>query len=360
MGVEGLETVMDAAIARADAALQRRGPHPLPGFLAMALRVTGGDRERMAAVLAGVRAYQESKHTRPVSKPSVAARAGASRLLDHGGHGPPVVLVPSLINAPDVLDLAPGASLVEHLAANGVNPLVVDWGTPGPSERPMSLDTLVTKRLLPLIAKLGEPAHLVGYCLGGTLAAAAAALSPPLSVALIAAPWVFAGYGEDRRAALAHLWADIAPTARASGIVPVDLLQPGFWDLDPERSVAKFERFGLLDAGAPEAKQYVLVEDWLNSGPPIGVGAAEHIFERLYRDDEPGSGAWRIGGTMIDPATLPCPVLNVVSSADRIVPATAAPHAGTRIDVAAGHVGMMVGSRARALLYAPLTQWLTA
>jgi polyhydroxyalkanoate synthase len=356
--MEGFETVMVAVIARADAALQRRGPHPLPGFLAMALRVTGGDRDRMAAVLAGVRAYQESKHKRPAAKSSVAARAGASRLLDHGGHGPPVVLVPSLINAPDVLDLAPGASLVEYLAENGFNPLVVDWGAPGPSEKPMSLDTIVTKRLLPLIAKLGEPAHLVGYCLGGTLAAAAAALSVPLSLALIATPWVFSGYREDRRAGMAHLWAEIAPTARASGIVPVDLLQPGFWDLDPERSVAKFERFGQLDPSLREARQYVLVEDWVNSGPPIGVGAAEHIFERLYRDDEPGSGAWKIDGTIIDPAALPCPVLNVVSSTDRIVPAQAAPVAGTRIDVAAGHVGMMVGSRARELLYAPLTAWL--
>ncbi len=320
--------------------------------------MTGGDRERMAAVLAGVRSYQESRHKRPASKPSVAARAGASRLLDHGGHGPPVVLVPSLINAADVLDLAPGASLVEHLTANGFNPLVIDWGTPGPSEKPMSLDTLVTKRLLPLIAKLGEPAHLVGYCLGGTLAAAAAALSPPLSLALIATPWVFAGYGPERRAAMLQLWDEIAPAAHATGVVPVDLLQPGFWDLDPERSVAKFERFGRLDPGAPEARQYVLVEDWVNSGPPIGVGAAEHIFERLYRDDEPGAGAWAIGGTRIDPAALPCPVLNIVSSTDRIVPASAAPDTGTRIDVAAGHVGMMVGGRARELLYGPLTGWL--
>lgn len=332
----------------------------MPGFLALALRVTGGDRERMAAVLAGVRAYQESKHRRPAAKPSVAARAGASRLLDHGGHGPPVVLVPSLINAPDVLDLAPGASLVEHLAANGFNPLVVDWGAPGPSEKPMSLDMLVTKRLLPLIAKLGEPVHLVGYCLGGTLAAAAAALSPPLSLALIATPWVFAGYGAERRAAMLALWSEIAPTARATGVVPVDLLQPGFWDLDPERSVAKFERFAALDPQAREARHYVLVEDWVNSGPPIGTGAAEQIFERLYRDDEPGTGTWTIDATAIDPAALPGRVLNIVSSTDRIVPAAAAPIAGTRIDIAAGHVGMMVGSRASELLYAPLTSWLAA
>ena len=326
----------------------------------MALRVTGGDKARMAAVLAGVRAYQEHAHARPRAARPVVARAGAARLVDHGGHGAPVVLVPSLINAPDVLDLAPGASLTEYLAANGFNPLVVEWGAPGPSERPMGLDVLVTKRLLPLLDKLGEPAPLIGYCLGGTLALAAAALAPPPKLALVATPWVFAGYDADRRAAMGALWAEIEPTARAAGVVPPDLLQPGFWDLDPEKAVGKFERFGTLDPAAREAARYVLVEDWVNSGPPIGIGAAADIFERFYRDDEPGRGAWAVGGRAVDPAALPCPVLNIVSATDRIVPAAAAPTVGERHDLAAGHVGMMVGGRARELLYEPLARWLAA
>jgi len=345
-----------------------RGPHPLPAFLALALRVTDGSAERMAAVLAGVRTYQRHSHARAVVERRVVARVGAARLVDYGddhggdrgGAGQPVVLVPSLINAPDVLDLAPDASLTAHLAANGLQPLVVEWGAPGPSERGMDLDRLVVERLLPLIATVAEPPLLVGYCLGGTIAAAAAALWPPRKLALIATPWVFAGYGPERQATMLKLWADIEPAARATGVVPIDLLQPGFWNLDPERSIMKFERFGRLDPAAREARHYVLVEDWVNSGPPIGVAAAAHIFERLYRDDEPGRGAWRIDGVQVDPAALPCPVLNIVSATDRIVPAEAAPFAGERIDLAAGHVGMMVGGRARELLYEPLTRWLLA
>lgn len=342
-------------------ALQQRGPHPLPAFLALAMRVTAGDPARMAAVLAGMRAYQQHPHARAMVERRMVARAGAARLVDYGGGtGRPVVLVPSLINAPDVLDLAPDASLTAHLTANGLQPLVVKWGAPGPDERGMDLDRLVTERLLPLIASLGEPPLLVGYCLGGTIAAVAAALSPPRKLALIATPWVFQGYGPERQATMLKLWADIEPAARATGVVPIDLLQPGFWNLDPERSIMKFERFGLLDPAAREARHYVLVEDWVNSGPPIGFAAAAHIFERLYRADEPGRGAWTIDGVRVDPAALPCPVLNIVSATDRIVPAAAAPDAGERIDLAAGHVGMMVGGRARGLLYEPLTRWLLA
>lgn len=350
----------DDAAQQHRAAPPQRGPHPLPAFLALAMRVTAGDPARMAVVLAGVRAYQQHPHARAVAERPVVARVGATRLIDHGGNGPPVVLVPSLINAPDVLDLALDASLTAHLTANGLNPLVVDWGAPGPSEQVMDLDDLVMQRLLPLLANFAEPPLLVGYCLGGTIAAAAAALSPPAKLALIATPWVFGGYGPERRATMLKLWTDIEPAAHATGVVPIDLLQPGFWNLDPERSVAKFERFGLLDPAAREARHYVLVEDWVNSGPPIGVAAAAHVFERLYRDDEPGRGAWAIDGVRIDPAALPCPVLNIVSATDRIVPAAAAPRAGERVDLAAGHVGMMVGGRARELLYEPLTRWLLA
>lgn len=278
----------------------------------------------------------------------------------HARSGRPVVIVPSLINGPEVVDLAPGASLVERLAERGFAPLVVNWGAPGPAERAFSIDDLVTERLLPLLAALGEPAPLIGYCLGGTIAAAAAQLVPPPALALVAAPWTFTNYGAERRNALLGLWEQIAPGAEASGLVPVDLLQPGFWDLDPGRAVEKFARFGRMDPTAHESRQYVLVEDWVNSGPSISFAAAAQIFERFYGEDEPGGRRWRIGGVPIDPGTLTCPVLNIVSTTDRIVPAAAAAPAGELIELAAGHVGMMVGSCARELLYDPLADWLGA
>ena len=51
---------------------------------------------------------------------------------------------------------------------------------------------------------------------------------------------------------------------------------------------------------------------------------------------------------------------NLVSTKDRIVPAAAAPDVGSRVDIDAGHVGMIVGSRARALLWERLRDWLKA
>jgi polyhydroxyalkanoate synthase len=95
------------SLARGDVAPQHRprGPHPLPAFLQTVTEAVGGDRARIAAVLAGVRAYQRHPYRRALAPPPAAARMGSVRLLDYGGEGRPVVFVPSLINPPSVLDL---------------------------------------------------------------------------------------------------------------------------------------------------------------------------------------------------------------------------------------------------------------
>jgi len=312
-----------------------------------------GDRTRIAAVLAGVRAYQAHAYRRSLAVPPTIARVGSVRLLDYGGDGPPAVFVPSLVNPPSVLDLAPDNSLLRWLSGQGVRPLLVDWGTPGAAERTLSIDGYVDARLLPLLEHIADAA-VVGYCLGGTMALAAALAQPPRRLALIATPWNFSGYGAQRRA-IAGAWAEMEAASTPLGAVPMDLIQPMFWRLDPKGTAAKFENFGRLAADSDAARAFVALEDWANDGPPLSLPAARQCFADFYGADTPGTGGWRG-----DPRALPCPVLNLVSTRDRIVPAAAAPEVGRRVDIDAGHVGMIVGSRALSLLWEPLRDWLTA
>jgi polyhydroxyalkanoate synthase len=83
------------------------------------------------------------------------------------------------------------------------------------------------------------------------------------------------------------------------------------------------------------------------------------MFEDLLGTDLPGSGRWRVGGEVINPVSLPCPLLNIVSTTDRIVPHATAPHTGERLDLALGHVGMVVGAKGRQALWEPLAAWLS-
>jgi len=287
--------------------------------------------------------------------PALAQAQGAV-LRDYGGDGPPVLFIPSLINPPNVLDMG-DRSLLRWLAGRGRRVLLLDWGWPGPDRRAMSVAGHVEQILLPLMAAVGEPVDLVGYCLGGTMALAAAQLGPARSVATIAAPWHFNGFPEESRADLGRLWASARPTVATLGVLPMEALQSAFWNLDPARTIAKFEAFAALDAA--EARTFVLLEDWANDGPPISEGAAREMFESLFAEDVTGTGAWRVGGVIIDPGSLACPLLNIVSTTDRIVPAATAARAGERLDLGLGHVGMVVGSRAKEALWEPLAGWLS-
>lgn len=341
-----------------DAAPQH-GPRPLPLFLDILRSETAASPELRANALAGLAKYQVAPRSlsRP-PRPVVASCEGAT-LRDFGGDGPPVVVVPSLINPPAVLDLAEDSSLLEWLATQGLRPLLVEWNhAPAPHAGP-DVAGHVTDRLVPLLRAVGEPVLLVGYCLGGTMALAAAQLVPLRALALIAAPWHFDGFSEAARAEITGLWRQAQPACAALGLVPMEVLQAGFWRLDPRRVVRKYADFAALPDG-PTADAFIALEDWANGGAPLTLAAGREMFEDLFGGNVTGEGRWMVGGKVINPDAIACPAVDFVSLSDRIVPAASSARLPDRRELTAGHVGMVVGRNARAQLWEPLTAFLRA
>lgn len=338
----------------------QHGPRPLPLFLGLLRSETAASPERRAAALAGLAAYQAAPRPRPRRPMPVIARAGRAVLRDYGGNGPPVVFVPSLINPPLILDMPHRRSLLRWLSRRGVRPLLVDWGTPTPQDRAQDVTQHIEDMLIPLLRSIGEPAGLAGYCLGGTMAMAAAAAAPVRGLALIAAPWRFSGFGGQAIERIESLWEGAHETCDRLGLVPMEVLQAGFWQLDPARTIAKYERFGRLDPASAAAKSFVAMEDWANAGAPLTYAAGRQIFDDLFTADLPGRGKWRVAGAAADPAALPCPAVEFVSLTDRIVPAASAAGFPDRRELRLGHVGMIVGSSAKDALWRPLADWLAA
>ena len=320
---------------------------------------TANEPDRTAAALRGLRLYQEADRTAAPPRMPVIARAGRASIRDYGGDGPPVLFVPSLINSPDVLDIDQERSLLRWLATQGVHPLLLDWGAPLEDERALNVAGHVETMLLPLIDAIGAPTALVGYCLGGTMAIAAAALRPVTALGLIATPWRFDAYPDSTREALQDLWRTAEPATDALGVLPMEILQAAFWRLDPARTVAKYEAHGARDPADPRSQTFVRLEDWANDGPPLTRGAARELFLDLFAADLPGTAQWQVGGTIIDTRRLTMPVLEIASTTDHIVPAATTPGVGERVDLALGHVGMIVGSRAKRSLWEPLAEWLS-
>ena len=326
-----------------------RAPRPLPLFLELVREVSEKDAELARASLAGLRTYEQApRRQRPLPKPEISRVRGAA-LRDHGGSGPPAVLVPSLINPPRILDLDEQVSLTAAVARMGRRTLLLDWGN-AKDRFGLTVAGHVEELLLPLLRNIGEPVALIGYCLGGTMSIAAANLIDVDRVATIAAPWHFAHYPEASRSALADMWRHSEDAASQLGALPMEVLQAAFWSLDPQRTVRKFAEFGRLDPASPEARRFVELEEWANEGEPLPYPAAKELIEDLFGRDLPGSGKW------IGRDELGVPALHLTAEHDRIAPAATAP-AGRRIDIASGHVGMIVGS-ARERLHEALREFL--
>ena len=337
-----------------DASQHEQAPRPLPLFLAHVARVARDDPTLAARALQGLRRYEQAPvpELRP-HRPVLLSRGGSS-IRDCGGSGQPVLLIPSLINPPEILDLDAERSFADALARAGMKPLLLDWGAAADRAK-LDVGGHVTDILVPLVEELGERPALVGYCLGGTMALAAARLTAVDRVATLAAPWHFSAYPQQSRDEFAQLFASATGATATLGVLPMEVLQSAFWSLVPDRIVAKFAAFAGLPPGSADASRFVTLERWANAGEPLPGPAARELVEHMFGEDRPGRGLWRVGGTTL--SEVGTAALHLLALNDPMIPAAAAPP-GLRLSAATGHIGLVLGRHPRSDLHPKLFHWL--
>jgi polyhydroxyalkanoate synthase len=289
-------------------------------------------------------------------------------------HAEPMLFCYALVNRSYILDLQPDKSVVGRYLEQGFDVYMIDWAVPTHADRGRTLDDYVCKFLKEAVDFIvrehaRKDLHLLGYCMGGTMAASLTALHPERvkSLTLLAAPIDFSG-----RQSLLNLWTDrryfdVDAFIDAYGNCPGWFLQSSFLWLKPvqnmiDKAAALFEQMD----DAAKVSACVAMERWINDNVPVAGATFCDFVKKLYQGNELMLGKLQLGGRRVDLGWITCPLLLVTAANDHLVApsATEGIRGGVRssdiksLALEAGHVGVVVGGQAQRTIWPRATRWL--
>ena len=288
-------------------------------------------------------------------------------------HPVPILLVFALINRPAIFDLQPGNSFVEFLLGQGFDVFLVDWGEPDEADADMGLEAFVLDELHWAIRETElasgvDELSVVGWCIGGTLAAMYAALEGEAvrNLVLLTTPIDVAGSRYARWVARESF--DPAGITATYPTVPGPLIDVANRLLKPVTNYWSTYRRLWEDvaAGRDRRAAYQAMAKWVGDNPGFPGRAFREWITWMYKDNALIRGEIRLRGRRVDLAAIDQNLLVITAGADHI-----APREGTvpllhlvgsadvtHFDRPGGHIGLMIGSNAREGLWPDIAAWL--
>ncbi|WP_420799225.1 acyl-CoA synthetase [Mycobacterium neumannii] len=291
--------------------------------------------------------------------------------------GPPVLMVHPMMMSADMWDVTRDDGAVGILHNAGIDPWVIDFGSPdkveGGMERTLADHVVALSEAIDTVKEVtGRDVHLAGYSQGGMFAYQVAAYRRSKDLASIIA----FGSPVDTLAALPmNLPASVAPAAAdfmADHVfsridIPGWLARTGFQMLDPIKTAQSrldflrqlHDREALLPR--EQQRRFLASDGWIAwSGPAIA-----ELLKQFIAHNRMMSGGFSIHGDLVTLSDIECPVLAVVGEVDDIgQPASvrgikrAAPKADVyEFLIRAGHFGLVVGSKASSQTWPAVAQW---
>jgi polyhydroxyalkanoate synthase subunit PhaC len=326
------------------------------------------------------RVFRQARETRVGTTPAeVVLTEGSHRLLHYRRETPalysePVLFCYALVNRAYILDLQPEKSVVQQYLKQGFDVYLIDWGVPSDADRGLTLEHYVCGFLQRAVEWIRERqasdrVHLLGYCMGGTMTTLLTALRPELvrSLTLLAAPIDFHGHDALLNLGTNPRYFDADAVVDAYGNCPAWFLQACFLFMNPvanliEKNLSFYEQ---MDDPRSMTNHFAL-ESWVNDGIPVAGETFREFVKSLYQRNLLVKGELSLGGRRVDLARITCPLLLLTAKNDHLVtPASTEgirPHVTTTdiesMDIGAGHVGLVVSSRAHKSFWPAATRWL--
>ncbi len=315
--------------------------------------------------VASVAMYKLRRYFPPDSRP------GQARV------GPPVLMVHPMMMSADMWDVTRAEGAVGILHANGLDPWVIDFGSPdkveGGMRRNLADHIVALSQAIDTVRDAtGSDVHLVGYSQGGMFCYQAAAYRRSKNIASIVAfgspvdtlaalpmgiPANFAAPAASFMANHVFSWMDIPSWLARMGFQMLDPLKTAKARIDFVRQL--HDREALLPR--EQQRRFLEREGWIAwSGP-----AVSELLTQFIAHNRMMTGGFAINGQMVTLTDITCPVLAFVGEVDDIgQPASvrgirrAAPNAEVYESVIrTGHFGLVVGSKAAQQSWPTVAAW---
>jgi polyhydroxyalkanoate synthase len=243
-------------------------------------------------------------------------------------HPEPILIVPAWIMKYYILDLSPKNSLVNYLTGLGYTVFMISWKNPTAEDRDLTMDDYLTLGVGAALDSVNKvvprhKAHAVGYCIGGTLLAIAAA--------------ELAARDDDRLATVTMFAAQAdfsEPGELAIFISPAQLamLEAMMWKegvLESRQMGGAFQLLRTYDLlWGPSVATYLKGErssvndlmSWNADGTRMAYRMHTDYLHQLYLNNDLAEGRYVANGETLSLADVTVPMFVVGTETDHVAP----------------------------------------